>query len=282
MLISKNQLRCLYEITEKIPGQKLSSQIKEIEVKYSVMNLCFKGFVESFIFSYSLITAVVTLDVFTREMCLDQALTIHAMLKQEQCPYHQLNTFSGSEGCSVVCEGNFTSKNILYDETHCVGFNINFHLNDNISTKLRDFPCDIAKCILEVIDFECSFPRNVSYTDFNETFSFGDKTDEEEKSTAPAISVVLSCAFVGSLLGMGGLIVVQRCRKFKQRLDPTAVSYQPNNGTNGEDVTITHPMEDEYADVEESIMMIAKFVQRPSYKEVSSSESSSREIIYHI
>lgn len=28
-------------------------------------------------------------------MCLDQALTIHAMMKQEQCPYHQLNTFSG-------------------------------------------------------------------------------------------------------------------------------------------------------------------------------------------
>ena len=40
---------------------------------------------------------------------------------------------------------------------------------------------------------------------------------------------------------------------FVFRLDPTAVSYQPNNGTNGEDVTITHPMEDEYADIEESI-----------------------------
>ena len=40
---------------------------------------------------------------------------------------------------------------------------------------------------------------------------------------------------------------------FVFRLDPTAIFYQPNNGTNGEDVTITHPMEAEYADIEESI-----------------------------
>ena len=42
---------------------------------------------------------------------------------------------------------------------------------------------------------------------------------------------------------------------FVFRLDPTAVFYQPNNGTNDEDVTITHSMEAEYADVEESIMV---------------------------
>ena len=29
------------------------------------------------------------------EMCLDQALTIHAMMKQKQCPYHLLNALSG-------------------------------------------------------------------------------------------------------------------------------------------------------------------------------------------
>ena len=43
---------------------------------------------------------------------------------------------------------------------------------------------------------------------------------------------------------------------FVFRLDPTAVFYQPkNDGTNDEDVTITHSMEAEYADVEESIMV---------------------------
>ena len=40
---------------------------------------------------------------------------------------------------------------------------------------------------------------------------------------------------------------------FAFRLDPTAVFYRPNNGTNGEDVEITNPMEAEYADIEESI-----------------------------
>ena len=29
------------------------------------------------------------------EMCLDQALTIHAMLKEKQCPYRLLNAVSG-------------------------------------------------------------------------------------------------------------------------------------------------------------------------------------------
>ena len=41
---------------------------------------------------------------------------------------------------------------------------INFHLNDNLSTNIIDFLCNITNCILEVIDFECSL---------------GDKTDED-------------------------------------------------------------------------------------------------------
>ena len=44
-------------------------------------------------------------------------------------------------------------------------------------------------------------------------------------------------------------------KSFVFRLDSTAVFYQPNNGTEGEDVTITDSMEAEYADVEESIMV---------------------------
>ena len=44
-------------------------------------------------------------------------------------------------------------------------------------------------------------------------------------------------------------------KSFVFRLDPTAVFYQPKNGTNDEDVTITHSMEEEYADVKESIMV---------------------------
>ena len=49
----------------------------------------------------------------------------------------------------------FTSKNELYDETHCVAINIRFNLNNDLSTELRDIPCNISKCLLEVIDFDC-------------------------------------------------------------------------------------------------------------------------------
>ena len=63
--------------------------------------------------------------------------------------------FAVSKRCSVLCTGRYTTKNELYNETHCVGFNIIFNLNNRYSTKLRDFPCGISRCILEVIDFEC-------------------------------------------------------------------------------------------------------------------------------
>ena len=47
--------------------------------------------------------------------------------------------------------------------------------------------------------------------------------------------------------------MIQSIVYFSFRLDPTAVFFQQINGSNGEDVTITHPMEAEYADIEESI-----------------------------
>ena len=73
--------------------------------------------------------------------------------------------FSDSKRCSVLCNGVFTSKNKLYDETHCVAINIRFNLNNDLSTELRGFPCNISKCLLEVIDFDC----------FNETLIIQDQ-----------------------------------------------------------------------------------------------------------
>ena len=63
---------------------------------------------------------------------------------------------------------------------------------------MRDFICNISNCILEVIDFECSFLRNVSYTDFNETLSSGDKTDEEEKCTSKCIDHDLAKYYINA------------------------------------------------------------------------------------
>ncbi|XP_078309455.1 uncharacterized protein LOC144617881 [Crassostrea virginica] len=91
---------------------------------------------------------------FESEMCLEQALTIHAVMKQEECPYNLLNA-AVSKRCSVLCTGRYTTENELYNETHCIGFNIKFNLNNKYSTKLKDFPCGISKCSVEIIDFEC-------------------------------------------------------------------------------------------------------------------------------
>ena len=63
--------------------------------------------------------------------------------------------FLVSKRCSVLCTGRYTTENELYNETHCIGFNIKFNLNNKYSTKWKDFPCGISKCIVEIIDFEC-------------------------------------------------------------------------------------------------------------------------------
>nr|XP_022296209.1 uncharacterized protein LOC111105983 [Crassostrea virginica] len=104
---------------------------------------------------FILMMAVVSSVVVEREMCLAQALAIHAVMKQEKCPDNLLNVDTVSERCSVLCKGLFITKTILIHERHCVGFNITFNLDYKKSTKFRDFPCGISRCFLEVIDFEC-------------------------------------------------------------------------------------------------------------------------------
>ena len=68
-----------------------------------------------------------------------------------------ISIFTAYKRCSVLCKGTYTTKNERYDDnkTHCVGFSIRFNLDNKYPTKLRDFPCGISRCILEVIDFEC-------------------------------------------------------------------------------------------------------------------------------
>nr|XP_022301106.1 uncharacterized protein LOC111109317 [Crassostrea virginica] len=117
-------------------------------------------------FIYTLLMAVVSSNVSKGEMCLEQALTIHAVLKQDkECPYNLLGAVTASKQCSVLCKGRFTSNNKLYDERHCVGFNIRFNLDNEYSTQLIGFPCNISRCILETIKFEC----------FNENLRNGDQ-----------------------------------------------------------------------------------------------------------
>lgn len=71
---------------------------------------------------------------------------------------------AGSEGCPIVCKGRLFINNNLHDQVNCVKYNISFRLNNTISTDLRDVPCNISKCILEAIDFECMFTSNTTNT----------------------------------------------------------------------------------------------------------------------
>lgn len=53
----------------------------------------------------------------------------------------------------------------------CVGYNISFKLNKMLTTKLADFRCKISNCLLEVIEFECTFNKNYTGVPFNNASS---------------------------------------------------------------------------------------------------------------
>lgn len=72
--------------------------------------------------------------------------------------------FTGSDGCPIVCKGRYIIKNELYNRVHCVGYNITFRLNSTNLSTLRDFPCEIPKCVLDVLKFECMFSANTTNT----------------------------------------------------------------------------------------------------------------------
>ena len=142
--------------------------------------------------------------------------------------------FSVSKRCSVLCTGRYTTNNKLYDENHCVGFNITFNLNTNYPTKLKDISCGISRCILEVIDFECynETLRNryqwrgtecTGNSDF-ELFQLLVVTVKKTISSnhlfwylfeEPVITVVASLigVVIGCGLGICGFIITKRVRK---------------------------------------------------------------------
>ncbi|XP_078309949.1 uncharacterized protein LOC111105983 [Crassostrea virginica] len=123
------------------------------------------GFVAYVGFLYTLMMTVVSSAGFESEMCLEQALTILAVLKRDkECP-NLPNADTASKRCSVLCKGRYTTNNELYDEKHCVEFNIRFNLDNEYSTQLKGFPCSIPRCILETINFKC----------FKETLRNGDQ-----------------------------------------------------------------------------------------------------------
>lgn len=50
------------------------------------------------------------------------------------------------KGCTVWSEGKYTTNPA---GSTCVGYNISFHFNKTLTTKLKDFPCHIETCLID-------------------------------------------------------------------------------------------------------------------------------------
>lgn len=70
----------------------------------------------------------------------------------------------------------------IYNQSHrcyCVGYNISFHFNKTLTTKLKDFPCHIPTCLIDEIDFYCTFIE--ANTDFKTSVNKGDQRYPRDK-----------------------------------------------------------------------------------------------------
>lgn len=99
--------------------------------------------------------------------------------------------FVGFRGCTVRCKAKYTNNNKFYGARHCVGYNMSFHINGSLTSKFKAFPCYITNCILELIEFECTFTEenseleNLDKTEANK--ASGNKTDNiNHKNTTAA------------------------------------------------------------------------------------------------
>lgn len=68
---------------------------------------------------------------------------------------------------------------------------MSFHINGSLTSKFKAFPCGITNCILELIEFECTFTEenseleNLDKTEANK--ASGNKTDNiNHKNTTAA------------------------------------------------------------------------------------------------
>lgn len=103
---------------------------------------------------------------------------------------HYFFFFLGFRGCTVRCKAKYTNNNAFSGVKHCVAYNMSFHINGNLTSTLKAFPCNITNCILEVIYFECRFFEgnsefeNLDKIEVNK--SPGNKTDNQSHKNTTA------------------------------------------------------------------------------------------------
>lgn len=73
---------------------------------------------------------------------------------------------------------SFMQRNLYHQGSRpyrCVAYGISIKLNNSLTAKLKDFHCEIPGCVLEVVDFVCTFngefadiPLNIISSNENE------------------------------------------------------------------------------------------------------------------
>lgn len=83
---------------------------------------------------------------------------------------------------------------------------MSFHINGNRKSKFKAFPCNITDCILELIEFECTFTEenseleNLDKTEANK--ASGNKTDNINHTNTTAAN--------GKCIGNSQLILYKK------------------------------------------------------------------------
>lgn len=90
--------------------------------------------------------------------------------------------------CSVLCKGTYINKILDPALNNCSGYNISFKLNKTLTTKLADFRCGIKNCLVEVINYNCTFNRNYTRIALNKTSS--KKEDQQDTKGRNRSSII--------------------------------------------------------------------------------------------
>lgn len=147
--------------------------------------------------------------------------------------------------CSVLCKGSYIT-NAVDPARVWVGYDNSFNFIKSLTTKLKYFHCELPGCLLEVVDFVCTFngeyydiPLNMTSNNENrgnisclgnlisKRFMFYVKSIKSidykwlkiSSLTDSGTSVVVSWSYLecGGIIGISSLVLVKRLMTNKQR-----------------------------------------------------------------
>ncbi|XP_062607022.1 uncharacterized protein LOC134268789 [Saccostrea cucullata] len=220
---------------------------------------------------------------YNRIMCFEDALEIHASLRNKECPTRLLE--EKIQPCSYICYGEYSFGS---RGSRCVGYNISFRMKE-ISTTLKDFQCDINECNVDLVEFTCwiNITSDATFDELNtilkNTTTTGNtvlfSTNESCLDKYGAVFLPVGCGLGGLCLGLIITKVILWIRRRKSKVFETqnpSVAFHRNNQ---DEIYATADEAQQYSDIEDHLKMLAKAIQVPSYKEDTS--SSSQGTIYH-